>query len=388
MASERARERAKLVVISINMIVGIDASRANLARKTGVEWYSYHLINELKKIPLLPGDNFVLYSPAKLLDELGVLPSGWKDEVLFWSPKYLWTQIRLSVKTFFRPPDTLFVPAHALPVFSRAKNIITLHDLGFERFPEFYSLWHRIYLRFVYRFAARHAKIIIAPSEFTKKELIELYKIKPDLIKVVYLGYDKNLFHPLLDHGAMKKFLIERQISEPYLLYIGRLEKKKNIKNLIEAFLEASAENKKLKLVLVGAPGYGYEEFGELIGRHQNSIIHLPHLTHREISYLYSRALSFIFPSWYEGFGLPLLEAMACGCPVLASSVSSIPEVAGEAALYFDPHDKTEMAAAIKKIVIDSHLRQELIGRGWVRVKNFSWQKCAQETYQILTGRK
>ncbi len=366
------------------MLIGIDASRANLARKTGVEWYSYYLINELKKIPLLRGDNFVLYSPTKLSGELAILPTGWKSEVLSWPPKYLWTQIRLSAETFFHPPDTLFVPAHALPIFSRAKNIITLHDLGFEKFPELYSFWHRIYLRFVYRFAARHAKIIITPSEFTKKELIDLYKIKPDLIKVVYLGYDKNLFHPLMDHEAMKKFLTERQISEPYLLYIGRLEKKKNIKNLIEAFLEASTENEKLKLVLVGGPGYGYEEFSELILRHQNRIIHLPHLTPKEISYLYSGALSFIFPSWYEGFGLPLLEAMACGCPVLASSTSSIPEVAGEAAAYFRPGDKIGMVTAIKKIVTDSHLRQELIGRGWVRVKSFSWQRCAKETYQIL----
>jgi len=369
------------------MLIGVDASRANLARKTGVEWYSYHLINELKKIPLSSGDNFVLYSPTRLLDGLGVLPSAWKSEILSWPLKYLWTQIRLSAKTFFRPPDVLFVPAHALPIFSRARNIITLHDLGFERFPELYDFWQCLYLRFVYRFAGRHAKIIITPSEFTKKELTERYKIKPERIKVVALGYDKNSFHPLLDHEATRNFLAEHQINEPYLLYVGRLEKKKNIRNLLEAFLAVSAENKNLKLVLVGAPGYGYEEFGELIARYPNRLIHLPHLTQREISYLYSRALSFIFPSWYEGFGLPILEAMACGCPVLASSTSSIPEVAGEAAFYFKPDDKTDMANAIKKIVADGHLRQELIGRGWLRIKNFSWSRCAQETYQILLNK-
>lgn len=369
------------------MLIGIDASRANLARKTGVEWYSYHLINELKKIPLSAGDNFVLYSPTQLSDELGILPKGWKSEVLSWPLRYLWTQIRLSAKTFFRPPDVLFVPAHALPIFSRTKSIITLHDLGFEKFPELYNFWQRAYLRFVYRFAARRAEVIIAPSEFTKKELIDCYKIKPDSIKVVYLGYDKNIFHPLSDREATEKFLIQHQISGPYLLYVGRLEKKKNIKNLIEAFLKASTENKNLKLVLVGTPSYGYDEFSELIQNNQNKIIHLLHLTPKEISYLYSEALSFVFPSYYEGFGLPILEAMACGCPVLASTVSSIFEVAGDAALYFNPDNKTEMTMAVKKIVDDTRFRQELIGRGWVRVKNFSWQKCAQETYQILFGK-
>ena len=321
------------------------------------------------------------------MGELGVLPNGWRSEILSWPFKYLWTQIRLSVKTFFHPADVLFVPAHALPIFSRAKNIITLHDLGFEKFPELYSFWQRTYLRFVYRFAARHAEVIIVPSEFTKKELIDLYKVKADKVKVVHLGYDKNLFHPLSDREATEEFLIQNKINEPYLLYVGRIERKKNIKNLIEAFLMANIENKKLKLVLVGSPGYGYDEVADLIHAHQDSIIRLSHLDPKEISYLYAGALGFIFPSWYEWFGLPLLEAMACGCPVLASSSASIIEVAADAAIYFQPDSKIEIAAAIKNIANDVHLRHKLIGQGWMRIKNFSWQKCAQETYQILLNK-
>ena len=366
------------------MLIGIDASRANCARKTGVEWYSYYLIQELKKVPLASGDGFVLYSPSELKGELNDLPAGWQKKILKWPLKYFWTQIRLSLEMIFNPPDVLFVPAHALPIFSRAQGVITLHDIGFIRFPQAYKFWSRIYLKFIYRFAAQWAKKIITPSEFSKKELIDYYKINPAKIEVVYLGYQNKKFYPIRDQEIINQTLNKYKIKKPYLLYIGRLEKKKNILGLIQAFDKISQVDKKINLVLVGQPGCGYDRnIKNQISKIKN-IYKVGHIDQKDLVYLYNGAEVFVFPSWYEGFGLPILEAMACGCPVAASNAASIPEVGGEAIEYFNPQRIDEIVEAIEKIISDESQRQDLIRRGLERAKYFSWTKCAQETYQIL----
>lgn len=400
------------------MTIGIDASRANKKIKTGVEWYSYYLIRELKKISL-PEINFVLYTPGKLGPELANLPANWRTKVLKWPLKYLWTQIRLSWEMIFQPPDVLFVPSHALPLCCRAKTVITIHDLGFERFPNAYPFWQRIYTRFVYQWAGRFADQIIVPSEFTQKELIQLYKVKAGKVKVIYLGYDQSLFQPIDDQkqidpvrnskkdpllrspeakppyglapaniednsqisNGVEAVLNQYQIKKPYLLSVGRLEKKKNIKNLLAAFTILQTLYPYLQLVLVGQPAYGYNEIKKL---KTNNIVEVGHIAHQNLPPLYAGAECFVFPTLYEGFGLPILEAMACGCPVATSKNSSLPEVAGLAASYFDPQNVEEMAKTVLKILKDREVRETMIQKGLERVKLFSWEKCARETLRIL----
>lgn len=373
------------------MTIGIDASRANRERKTGVEWYSYYLIQELKKIGSSGDINFILYSPDKLKGDLEKLPNNWQTRILRWPFKYLWTQIRLSWEMIFHPPDVLFIPAHALPIFCRSRTLITLHDLGFERLPKVYSFWQRVYLRFVYQWAANHADKIIVPSEFTKKELIELYKTDSEKIKVVYLGYDDKIYRPIQNQEEIERVLVKYKIQQPYLLYVGRLEKKKNIKNLIIAykllithyrFSPSLAKSSNIpKLILVGRKDIKFNlPFG--------SIIQIDYLSPQELACFYAGAECFVFPSLYEGFGLPILEAMACGCPVVASRAGAIPEISGSAVKYFNPRNVEEITKSILKVIKDRETREIMIQDGLEQVKKYSWAKCAKETMEIIRNIK
>lgn len=382
------------------MVIGIDASRANKKNKTGVEWYSYYLIQELKKLNEARDFKFILYTPEELKGDLNILPKNWRVKILKWPVKYLWTQIRLAQEVIFNPPDILFIPSHALPIFcspryirrlvkktDRIKTVITLHDLGFERFPQTYSFYQRIYLRFVYKWAVRYASKVITISEFTKKELIDLYKADPQKIEVVYLGYDSSIFQPIDDKKQIDQILEKYKIKKPYILYVGRLEKKKNITNLIKAFREISNiqySASSIKLVLAGQPGYGYNKIKYQISKIKN-LIEIGYVNHQDLPYLYAGAECFVYPSLYEGFGLPILEAMASGCPVVASNTSSIPEIGGEAILYFRPESPEEIVKAILKIIKDREFREMLVQKGIEQVKRYSWQKCAKETFKILT---
>ena len=383
------------------MVIGIDASRANKTQKTGTEWYSWQLIQELKKIPptqvggvkftptpkpLVWG--FILYSPEPLKGNLAKLPQGWQNKVLTWPPKLLWTQIRLAWEMRKFPPDLLFVPAHVIPRVHPQKTVTVCHDLGFKRFPGAYSVWSRFYLNWSTKFALKHASKIIAISEFTKNELINIYQADSSKIEVVHLAYDDQLFRPIKDEAKINEVLAKYKIEKPYILYVGRLEKKKNIIGLIKAFksftdTKYKIQNTRYKLILVGKPGYGYKRIKNYESRIKN-ILEIGYVEQTDLPYIYAGAKVFVFPSFYEGFGMPVLEAMACATPVVASNTTSIPEVAGDAALLVNPDNSKEIAAAVEQIINDTDLRTRLVQKGLDRVKNFSWQKCASQTLDVL----
>ena len=368
------------------MVIGIDASRANRDQKTGVEWYSYHLIEKLKKDPQSFGDTFILYSLNKLKGNLAQLPENWQSRQLFWFLKYFWTQIRLAWEILINSPDLLFVPAHALPVFSLVKSVMTIHDLGFKKYPQHYSIWQRIYYSFVHWWGTIRAEQIIVPSVFTQKELTKLYHLSKDKIKVIPLGYDQENYFIRKDRNEMEAILSHYGVKMPYFLYVGRLEKKKNIKGLIQAYQQLTINHQSLiipSLVLIGQPGYGYSEVKNQIKKNKN-IIFLGYVKNQDLAVFYNRAEAFIFPSFYEGFGIPILEAMACGCPVLASRVASIPEVGGQADLYFNPQDISEITQSMNKIIKHQDLKKDLIAKGLEQVKNFSWERCAEKTLKVL----
>jgi len=367
------------------MIIGIDASRANREQKTGIEWYSYHLIQELKKISLAPGDKFILYTPFKLQGSLAEMPTNWEERVLKWSPKYLWTQIRLAWEMLFHPPDLLFVPAHCLPLFSWVKKVVTIHDLGFKHFPKTYSLFQRVFYFLSHYWSLKMAQQIIVPSEFTKNDILKNFYSPRGKITVIPLGYNpkQSSFNAQADSNLI---LDKYKIQKPFFFYVGRLEKKKNIIGLIKAYKELKKSKQKLEipgLVLGGKPGYGYAEIKKEI-LDSEGIKEIGYIASEDLSVLYSSALALVFPSFYEGFGLPLLEAMANNCPVLASNAGSLPEVGGAAALYFNPSDIEDIKNVMLKIIKDKELMEKLIKEGGERVKFFSWKKCAQSTKEVL----
>ncbi|PIP17482.1 MAG: glycosyl transferase family 1 [Parcubacteria group bacterium CG23_combo_of_CG06-09_8_20_14_all_35_9] len=369
------------------MLIGIDASRANKIRKTGTEWYSYYLIRNLAKID--KKNRYLLYSKEPLREGLKDLGKNFKSKVLSWPPKFLWTQARLSWEMIRFPPDLLFVPAHTIPLIHPKKTITTCHDIGFERFPEFYSLRELYYHRWAMRFAIKHASHIITVSEFTKREMLEIYKINPQKIVVVHNGFNKNVFRSTGDQKKIQETLIKYKIKKPYILYIGRLEEKKNTLGLVKAFKELRAKNselKTLKLLLIGQFGFGYEKVEGAIQKFnlRDEIIRPGWIKEEDRLHLMSGASLFVFPSFYEGFGIPPLEAMACGVPVVASRAASIPEVVGDAAFSVNPQDPQEIAEGMRRVLEDKNLREDLINKGFKRVKEFSWERCAKETLKVL----
>ena len=333
-------------------------------------------------------NKYLLYLNKPAEGGLKNLAENFEEKVLNWPLPRLWTQGRLSLEMFKNPPDVLFVPAHIIPLVHPKKSIVTIHDIGFARYPEIYS-WKDIwYHKWAIYWAARRAYKIITISEFSKKELIEVYKINPERIRVIPLAYNKDLYKVIDNKEKIKEVLDKYKISKPYLLFIGRLEQKKNVLAIIESFKILKSTKPDLKLVLIGRPGYKFEEIEKKIKEYglAEDIIMPGWVEEPELPYLLNGAEVFVFPSFYEGFGIPILEAMACGTPVVSSNTTSIPEVAGQAALLVNPNNHEELAEKIKNILDDNNLRQDLINKGLERVKEFSWDKCARETSDVLTS--
>ncbi|MDD5043406.1 MAG: glycosyltransferase family 1 protein [Patescibacteria group bacterium] len=369
------------------MLIGIDASRANKKEKTGTEWYSYYLIQEFKKLNS-EGDQFILYSKEALCDGLENLPPNWRSKILTSSLRRFWTQWRLSWEMIKDKPDILFVPAHTIPLIHPKRTVTTLHDIGFERFPEIYNFQELAYHRFSARFAIKHAKRVITVSNFSKQEMIDIYGADPEKISVVYNGYNSDLYKKLPKEEA-SSILEKYNISQPYFLFLGRLEEKKNVAGLIRAFNLLMRDERfgDYKLVLVGRSGYfGYQKIKDEIFHSpvKDKILELGWVEEQDLPAFYNGATAFIFPSFYEGFGIPITEAMACGTPVVCSNRAALPEIAGGAGILIEPENFEEFGRKMGEVVNDENLRRTLIEKGLERAKLFSWKKCAEETMKIL----
>ena len=373
------------------MVIGIDASRANNKNKTGVEWYTWHLIKNLKKISgTQAGRNiqFVLYSREKLIGEIAKLPENWTAKVLSWPPKRLWTQIRLSLEMLISPPDVLFVPSHVFPIIHPKKTVMTIHDVAALRFPESYNKFQRWYTIWSAKTGLKKLWKIIVPSNFTKNELLSM-KLEQyaDKVSVLYHGYD-NRYGGNLDEKEKQAMLEKYNIKKPYILSIGRLEEKKNTRRIVQAFnhIAKKTKNGELSLVLVGSPGYGYEEVMNVVNESQykEKIVRPGYVDTEDLKYIMSGAEVFVFPSLYEGFGLPILDAMASGIPVVASSGSSLEEIGKDACIYVDRFDVWEITKAISVLLNDQDARKKHIQAGFSRVNEFSWAKCAEETLKLF----
>jgi glycosyltransferase involved in cell wall biosynthesis len=244
------------------------------------------------------------------------------------------------------------------------------------------------YLDWSTRFSLTHAKAIIGISEFTKNELKDIYKVSGDTVKVIYHGYASELFKVLDNDTRAEAVLASYGIQSPYVFYVGRLEKKKNIAALVEAFYLLKTRRPDLahKLYLIGDASFGFDDIKYSIHGFglQHDVVATGWVAEHDLPYIFSRAAAFVFPSNYEGFGIPLLQAMATGTPIAASRAASIPEVAGDAALLFDPSDPNDIANALISVLTDEDLRESLRSAGFKRVKEFNWEKCARETLSLM----
>ena len=401
------------------MKIGIDASRANRDFKTGTEWYSYYLINNLIEID--KDNKYILYTDKplseKFLQDLNLEKNKHvKIKVLRWPFKFFWTLGRLSLEMIFYRPDVLFVPAHVMPLFFPKKSITTIHDVAFVKNKCLYekeivdfesSLLKKIikffisiftrgkcklrssdYLNWSTKFALKRVKKIISVSRFTKKEILSNYKIAESKISVVHNGFNNNLYKKSENEEELSRILFDYGLDKPYFLYVGRIEKKKNISLLIRSFNLYKERNKesKEKLVLVGNIGFGYDEIKYIISEFDlfKDIVMLGWVEERDMPYIFSGAEAFIFPSLYEGFGIPILQAMACGVPVIASDIEVLREVGGESPLFFNPFSEDDLCDKMELLIRDKDGVKKMIEDGLLRSKNFSWEKCAKETLKEI----
>ncbi|AKM82773.1 TPA: glycosyltransferase family 1 protein [Candidatus Berkelbacteria bacterium] len=356
------------------MTIGIDTSRAVKEHLTGTEYYSIELIKSFMKLD--KEDRFLLYSPKDPRPNLGHLPENFHTKIMPF-PKF-WSQVRLSIEMLSNKPDVLFVPAHLVPIIHPKNTVTTIHDLGFKHFPELYPAKELLYHNWGMNFSVKHAKKIITVSEYTKKDLLETYNIEPTKIDVVWSGVDLERFKP--DETVKKK---------PYILFIGRLEEKKNIVNMIKAYAFLRKEQHVThQLVLAGSPGFGYEniqkEIEGLPAEIQKDIIQTGYISEEEYIKRLREADIFLFCTNFEGFGFPVIEAMATGTPVVASNVTSIPEIAGNAAMLVNPKKPIEIGAALSRLINNKGLKKSFILKGRVRSKIFTWEQTGQKTLEII----
>lgn len=396
------------------MVIGIDASRANVLAKTGTEWYSFFVIQELKKI--IPSTVSVrLYSKEPLVGELAELPAHWQSRVLKWKPGMLWTQARLSIELLLHPVDILYVSAHTLPIIGGKKNVAVIHDVGFLRHTELYntqditksvrssflkrvvrvlvrmatlgrySASERDYHRFAFHFALRKASRIITISEFSKAEIQAVAPQYPsETISVIYNGFVERA------HAQVKETVLQaHHISPPYILTLGRVEEKKNMLRCVEAF---SILKKTYRwpgsLVCVGGFGFGSEKIIERVKELelQDSIHFLGWTEESEIDALFSQSAAFFFPTLYEGFGMPALEALHYRIPLVCSDIPPLHEVAQDSAVYCDPKNSEDMAEKLwATLSADPAIVATRAERGYERAREFSWERTARKTWDVIT---
>lgn len=363
------------------MIIGFDGSRGFGGKRTGTENYSYQLLKALAKID--QKDLYIVYLRRNYSsNEVRRYHNEWPDNFHFKTISWprLWTQGGLALQTFKDKLDVLFVPAHTLPIIRKPglKTVVTVHDLGSEYLPSMHQFKQRAYLGFMQKYQLKTATKIIAVSKATKQDLVKKIGIEEGKIEVIYEGYDKGLFKP--------KFDIEINSLKPYYLFVGTVQPRKNLKRVIKAFAAFHLQGG-LKLVIVGQKGWMSDEIYKLPKKLgiEDKVKFLGYVPDEKLPVLYSGAEAFLFPSLFEGFGLPILEAQACGTPVITSNTSSMPEVIGDGAILVDPYSVDDIVDGMRKIE-DRELRMEKIKKGFENVKRFSWEKCARETLDVLTS--
>ncbi|MDD2823012.1 MAG: glycosyltransferase family 1 protein [Candidatus Daviesbacteria bacterium] len=368
------------------MNIWIDGYEANVPQRLGSSQLGFELLCHLEKID--QKNEYTILLPSAPLPDLPKERAGWTYKIL--KPNKLWTRIALPYALYSAKikPDLIYSPTHYIPRFSPVRRIVTIFDLSYLHFPEMIpraDLWKMVNWG---KFGIQRADHIITISNFSRKDIIKNYKINSEKVTAIYPGYDKNIFKPIKDHKKIDLIKQKYGISGKYIIYIGTIQPRKNLIRLIEAF--KPIEN--LKLVIVGkTKGLGREGwmFDEILAKPaklgiEDKVIFTGFVPTEELPYLLSEAETFILPSLWEGFGIPAVEAMACGAPVIVSNVSSLPEVVGNAGLLIDPHSTTQIEQAIRTITTDSKIREKRIKAGLEQAKKYSWNKMAKTLLKVF----
>lgn len=317
-------------------------------------------------------------------------PSRPNYVVRAWPPAPAWMQTRFVRELFRLKPNLLWLPVQAIPwaVPRLTRVVVTVHDLAWKYFPETFTPFQRWRLEIFLGMVVKRADRLIAVSEATKNDLLKFYPhLRSERVQVVHHGIDREFFGQRISDDELNKKLARFKLQpSSYLLFVGALQPRKNLECLIHAFEKARETYPDMRLVLAGEPAWRSNSILSAIGRspHRAAIVQTGQVSLDDARALYQGARALVFPSLYEGFGLPILEAFAAGVPVLTADNSSLPEVAGDAALYCHATDETDLAEKIRIIWSDDRLREELVQKGKSRLTKFSWDRCTRETLAVL----
>jgi len=356
----------------VGVRIGIDCRIAHYTPGgTGV--YTRRLAQALASLPEAGKDDLLLLEAAR--SRLAPAPNARRGR-LFTPSHHRWEQLLLPLEVLPRRLDVLHSPDYIPPFVRNCRSVITIHDLAFFRWPELLTPDSRAYFNGHIRRAVESADAIIAVSHATKQDALELLGAPPDKVRVVHeaAGFD---LRPL-ERAEIERWLETERLPPDYVLFVGTFEPRKNLVRLIEAFAKVRGRGYDGQLLLAGSPGWLSGPVLEAVARHPGYV-----LTRPLDPLLYQGARLLAFPSLYEGFGLPVLEAMTCGIPVLTSNVSSLPEVAGDAALLVDPLDVSAIADGLWQLLNDRELARELSRKGRARAAKFSWRRAALETLDV-----
>ncbi|MFA6451425.1 MAG: glycosyltransferase family 1 protein [bacterium] len=373
----------------MKIVIDIESLRHT---RTGLAQYTFRLIDGLNRIN--GGEEIILLNNSfkkgretrpelPLLDNPKIEYHNFKVSKKILKP--LWNAIGFPrLEHLIGGFDVYHAPTHNELPCTHAKKVLTIHDLSFMKgdyhLPEF-----KEYLSSYFPSAAAAADVIIADSESTRRDVIEVLKVPEEKVKTVYLAASV-ISRRIYDVAAIKEVCQRHTIIKDYMLYIGTIEPRKNVANIIRAYnIFREGRKEAPALVLCGGKGWMYEEIFSTheSSPYRNDIIFTGYTPNEDLAFLLSGALFFLYPSHYEGFGLPVLEAMACGAPVITSNVSSLPEVAGDAAIQVAPDDVEAMADSMRRLTDSASLREEMRQKGFAQNAGFSWERCARETMAV-----
>jgi len=348
--------------------------------RSGIGNYIYNLLEHLKKnqdldLTLIAHDNQTIYSDFPVIKPRYPFP-GFSF--------LLWSQFLSLQKPLFHSFDIVHNPGHFPILIKPSKRYVTtIHDITPILHPQHHPRWRTLYTRIAIPRLVKNSDKIIAVSLQTKKDLISYYHIPEEKISVIYEGASKEF--KKIDKQTVEAIRRKYNLNDPFILFIGNLEPRKNIPNLIRAFSLCRKQNQDLNLVIAGRKGWMYGEIFTTIKdlRLEDSVKFLDYVPHEDLPALYNAARIFVFVPFYEGFGLPVLEAMQCGTPVVTTNVSSLPEIVGDGGIMVDPSDVIGLAEKITRLISDEKVRAENIRYNLVRCQQFSWEKCAQQTAEV-----
>lgn len=357
------------------MIIGVDGNDANIDMRVGVSVYTYELLQYFQKTASKKISFLIFLKNKPMFD----MPSEhiYFKYVYIYGPKF-WLSFSLPLYFLFHKTiDVFFSPTHYTPLYCPCPIVVTIHDLSYFYFPNDFLKKDLYKLTTWTKSSIHKSSSIIAVSNSTKQDIIKHYNLNQNKISVIHNGFRDF---------SKTKLSSSKLTNAIYFLYVGTLQPRKNIETLIRAFSLFYVKHKIGYLYIVGKKGWLYKDIFNLVTKLNltNQVKFKGYVSKKLLISYYKNAKAFILPSLYEGFGFPILEAMSLSCPVITTNISSLPEIGGNAPLYFSPNDTISLFKHMEKLFFDTKIRNACIQKGLEQIKHFSWNHCAELTLDLL----